>query len=238
MEIIPAIDIIDGKCVRLTRGDYATKIEYSANPVKIAGIFEDHGISRLHLVDLDGAKEKRVINDRVLQEIAAQTNLSIDFGGGVQSDGDIELVFSAGARQVTGGSIAVKNERLFRKWIDKYGPDLIILGADVQDRKIAVHGWQEDSGLDIFGFLEKYIDLGIQYVICTEISKDGVLEGPAIELYRDIVNSYPELKLIASGGVASLDDLTRLEQIGVYGVIIGKAIYENRIELKDLSKFL
>ena len=238
MEIIPAIDIIDGKCVRLTKGDYSTKKEYSSYPLEIARLFEEHGISRLHLVDLDGAREKRVINFQVLEEIASKTGLSIDFGGGIQSDQDIEKVFMAGARQVTGGSIAVKNEKLFREWLQKYDPEKIILGADVMDRKIAVHGWQEDSGIDLFEFLKKYIDLGIQYVICTDVSRDGVLEGPAIKLYGDMVNSYPELKLIASGGVSCVEDLDRLEQVGVYGVIIGKAIYENRIDLKELGRFL
>ncbi|MFC2125887.1 1-(5-phosphoribosyl)-5-[(5-phosphoribosylamino)methylideneamino]imidazole-4-carboxamide isomerase [Bacteroidota bacterium] len=238
MEIIPAIDIINGKCVRLTKGDYSTEKIYSENPVEIAGLFEDHGISRLHLVDLDGAKEKRVINLPILKEISANTTLSIDFGGGVQSNKDIELVFNAGARQVTGGSVAVKNEVLFQEWLLKYGPDKIILGADVMERTIAVHGWKEDSGIDLFDFLEKYIHLGIQYVICTDVGRDGVLEGPATKLYGDVLNSYPDLKLIASGGVSCLEDLDRLKQIGVFGVIIGKAIYENRIDLKELERFL
>jgi len=238
MEIIPAIDIIGGNCVRLTKGDYSTKKEYSSNPVDIARSYEEHGISRLHLVDLDGAREKKVINGHVLQEIASKTGLTIDFGGGIQSKEDIELVFNAGASQVTGGSIAVKDENLFREWILKYGPEKIILGADVRDRKIAVHGWQQDSGIDLFDFLDKYIELGIEYVICTDVSRDGVLEGPAVELYRDMLNSYPGLKLIASGGVSCIDDLDDLVQSGVYGVIIGKAIYEKRIELKELERFL
>jgi phosphoribosylformimino-5-aminoimidazole carboxamide ribotide isomerase len=238
MEIIPAIDIIDGKCVRLTKGDYSTKKEYSSNPVEIARIFEDHGFSKLHLVDLDGAKMKKVMNLKVLEEIATETRLLIDFGGGVQSDEDIENVFNAGAWQVTGGSIAVKNEMLFQEWLQKYGPEKIILGADVMNRKIAVHGWQEDSGIDLFEFLDKHIKMGVLYVICTDVSRDGILEGPALGLYIDIVNSYPDLELIASGGVSSLDDLSRLEQTGVSGVIVGKAIYENRIELKDFERFL
>ena len=238
MEIIPAIDIIDGKCVRLTKGDYSTKKEYSTNPVDVARMFEDHGFSRLHLVDLDGAKMKKVINLKVLEEIATDTRLAIDFGGGVQSNEDIEQVFGAGAQQVTGGSIAVKNKSLFQEWLQKYSAEKIILGADVMNRKITVHGWQEDSGIDLFEFLEKYIDIGVRYVICTDVSRDGVLEGPALGLYTDILNSYPELKLIASGGVSCLDDMSRLEQTGVSGVIVGKAIYENRIELKDFERFL
>lgn len=238
MEIIPAIDIIDGKCVRLTKGDYASKKEYSANPLEIARIFEDYGIRRLHLVDLDGAREKRVINIHVLGQIAANTGLSIDFGGGVQSNADIKRVFDAGAKQVTGGSVAVKNAPLFKKWIEEYGVEKIILGADVIDHRIAVHGWQEDSGIDLFEFIGSHISLGIKYIICTDISRDGVLKGPAVDLYREVLNSYPQVHLIASGGVSGIEDLYRLQETGVSGVIIGKAIYEQRIDLKDLGQFL
>jgi phosphoribosylformimino-5-aminoimidazole carboxamide ribotide isomerase len=238
MEIIPAIDIIDGKCVRLSQGDYAQKKEYSAQPVEIAKAYEDAGIRRLHLVDLDGAKQKKVVNLPVLEKIAAGTKLLIDFGGGVQSDEDIELVYNAGAQQVTAGSIAVKNPELVEQWLQKYGSEKLILGADVKGEKIAISGWAEESDHDLIPFLQTYRQKGFQYVVCTDVSKDGMLQGPAFALYEKIQNALPDMKVIASGGVSQLADLHVLQDAGVYGVIIGKAIYEGKIELKDLQEFL
>lgn len=238
MLIIPAIDIIDGKCVRLTQGDYNQKKEYNSNPLEVAREFEAAGIKRLHLVDLDGAKAKKVINLEVLQKIASQTNLQIDFGGGVQSTEDLKAVFEAGAQQVTGGSIAIKNEALFTEWIQEFGGEKIILGADVKDEHIAIHGWQESSEQHIFDFLENYLAKGLQYVICTDVSKDGALQGTSNELYAEILKRFPSIKLIASGGVSKLDDLILLDQMGIYGVIVGKAIYEKRISLEELNQFL
>ena len=238
MEIIPAIDIIDGKCVRLTQGDYTQKKEYHANPVEVAGRFEDAGITRLHLVDLDGAKQKRIINLKVLNEIAAQTSLQIDFGGGVQSADDLELAFANGAHQITGGSIAVKDPEMFQNWVKNHGPEKIILGADVKSGYIAISGWQERSETKLFDFLEYYTQRSIKYVICTDVSKDGLLAGPAIELYKKIIQQFPDLYLIASGGVTTLRDLDKLKSIGVSGVIIGKAIYEGKITLKELNEFM
>jgi phosphoribosylformimino-5-aminoimidazole carboxamide ribotide isomerase len=238
MEIIPAIDIIDGKCVRLTQGDYNQKKEYSDDPLDVAKQYEDAGIRRLHLVDLDGAKQKKIINHKVLEIIAGNTRLSIDFGGGIQSDHDIEIAFNSGAKQVTGGSVAIKNPPLFQEWLEKYGPDRIILGADAKDRKIAVSGWQEQTNTPISEFLDHHVKMGIKYSICTDVAKDGLLEGPSIELYKEIINDFPTLHLIASGGVSSLQDLEDLAELKVFGVIIGKAIYEKRITLKDLTRFL
>jgi len=238
MEIIPAIDIIDGKAVRLTKGDYLKKKIYNEDPLEVAKQFEGAGIQRLHLVDLDGAKQKRIINQKVLERISNGTNLHIDFGGGVQSDQDIQLAFTCGARQVTGGSVAVKNPGLFEGWITKYGPEKIILGADVLNGKIAVSGWQEDSRWELDGFLKKYITRSIKYVISTDVSRDGVLSGPSIELYRDMTDKYPDLLVIASGGVSGIHDITKLNQLPLYGVIVGKAIYENRITLKEITSFI
>lgn len=238
MEIIPAIDIIDGKCVRLSQGDYTQKKEYSAQPLEIARQYEAAGIRRLHLVDLDGAKQKKVVNLPVLEKIAAGTKLHIDFGGGVQSDEDIERVYNAGAQQVTAGSVAVKNPELVEQWLQKYGHEKLILGADVKGEKIAISGWAEESDHDLIPFLQTYRQKGFQYVICTDVSKDGMLQGPAFSLYNKIQNALPELKVIASGGVSQADDLRQLQQKNVYGVIIGKAIYERKIELKDLQEFL
>ena len=238
MEIIPAIDIIDGKCVRLSQGDYAQKKEYSAQPLEIAKAYEDVGIRRLHLVDLDGAKQKKVVNLSVLEKIASGTNLRIDFGGGVQSDEDIENVFNAGAQQVTAGSIAVKNPELVEQWLQKYGSEKLILGADVKGEKIAISGWSEESKHELIPFLQEYSRKGFQYVICTDVSKDGMLQGPAFDLYVKIQNALPDMKVIASGGVSQLDDLHQLKRNNVYGGIIGKAIYEGKIELKDLQEFL
>ncbi|MCH2234223.1 MAG: 1-(5-phosphoribosyl)-5-[(5-phosphoribosylamino)methylideneamino]imidazole-4-carboxamide isomerase [Crocinitomicaceae bacterium] len=242
MRIIPAIDIIDAKCVRLTKGDYSTKKVYSEDPLDIAKQFEDAGVKYLHLVDLDGAKAKRIINYKVLEEIASKTSLSVDFGGGLKSDEDLKIAFESGAKQITGGSIAVKNPELFKTWIGKYGPEKIILGADARNGFISTSGWQEDSDLKIESFIKTYLDLGLEYVISTDISKDGMLEGPSVDLYKNLIGQAEEnkqkLNLIASGGVATLDDLTELRAIDCEGAIVGKAIYENRISLKDLEKFI
>ncbi len=238
MHIIPAIDIIDGKCVRLTKGDYNQKTEYNSNPLEVAQSFEKAGIKRLHLVDLDGAKAKKVINLAVLKAITENTDLQVDFGGGVQSTDDIEAVFRAGAQQVTGGSVAVKNEGLFTEWIEEFGGDKIILGADVKDRNIAIHGWQESADWHIFDFLEHYLKKGITYVICTDVSKDGVLQGTSNELYAEIMEKFPQIKLIASGGVSSIADLDLLKEMNIYGAIVGKAIYEKRISLEELKDFV
>jgi phosphoribosylformimino-5-aminoimidazole carboxamide ribotide isomerase len=236
MRIIPAIDIIDGKCVRLTKGDYSTKKTYNENPLEIAKEFQDYGIKHLHLVDLDGAKASHVINLKTLEKIASQTDLKIDFGGGIKSNQDIESVFNAGASQITGGSIAVKNPELFISWIEKYGTDKIILGADCINRKIATQGWLDTSEMDVIEFIKNYFKQNISYVICTDIAKDGMLQGTSNELYTEIL-STTSVKLIASGGVSSIDDLYKVQEIGCEGVIIGKAIYEGKISLKELEKF-
>jgi phosphoribosylformimino-5-aminoimidazole carboxamide ribotide isomerase len=236
VRFIPAIDIIDGKCVRLTQGDYSQKTIYNENPLEVAKSFEDAGLQYLHLVDLDGAKQKKVVNYKVLEQIASQTALNIDFGGGVQSDEDIQRVFDAGAKQITGGSIAVKNPDLFESWIKRYGSEKIILGADVKNEKIAVGGWEETSELHIFDFLEKYLAKGIRYIICTDISKDGLLQGTSVELYQKILKKFPDIHLIASGGVSCMQDLDDLQKNGLEGAIIGKAIYEGKIGLNQLGK--
>jgi phosphoribosylformimino-5-aminoimidazole carboxamide ribotide isomerase len=238
MEIIPAIDIIGGQCVRLSQGDYSHKKTYSDDPLSVAREFEDAGIRRLHLVDLDGAREKTVINMDVLRNIARNTNLLIDFGGGIGTDADLEKVFGAGARMVTGGSIAVRDPAKFTGWIREHGPDRIILGADVRDRKIAVGAWSEISERDILEFIGHYLKKSIKFVICTDVSRDGILAGPAIDLYREILAHFPGISLIASGGVSSIADLEQLEDAGVWGVIIGKAIYEGKIKLNELKPFL
>ena len=234
MYCIPAIDIIDGQCVRLTQGDYQQKKVYNQDPLEVAKEFEAAGIKRLHLVDLDGAKSSRIINHKVLENIANNTNLQIDFGGGLKSDNDVQIAFDSGAHQITGGTIAVKNPELFMSWIEKYGAEKIILGADVKDGFIAVHGWQEKSDLELFAFLSNYVAKGIEYVICTDVSKDGLLEGSALSLYQKIMQEFPSLKLIASGGVSSIEEVVELRKTGCYGAIIGKAIYEGRIAVKDL----
>ncbi|MCO6480565.1 MAG: 1-(5-phosphoribosyl)-5-[(5-phosphoribosylamino)methylideneamino]imidazole-4-carboxamide isomerase [Phaeodactylibacter sp.] len=234
MHIIPAIDLIDGKCVRLTEGDYTQKKVYNEDPLEVAKEFEAHGIRRLHLVDLDGARAKHIVNHRVLERIATQTSLRIDFGGGLKSDEDVRIAFESGARQVTGGTVAVKEPERFLGWLQQYGPERIILGADFKDGKIAVSGWQEQSELELFAFLEDYIQKGVQYSICTDISKDGRLEGTALELYKDIIARFPGLKLIASGGVTAIGEVEALREAGCYGAIIGKAIYEGKIRLEDL----
>lgn len=238
MEIIPAIDIIDGKCVRLTQGDYQQKKEYHKDPLEVARMYEDHGIRRLHLVDLDGAKSRKVINYPVLERITSNTSLQVDFGGGVQSDADLKIVFELGASQVTGGSIAVREPETFLRWLDTYGPEKIILGADAKDKKIAIGGWQENTSADLLDFIKSYFEKGIRYVICTDVAKDGLLQGPATELYEEILAVTPKIKLIASGGVSSVSDLYALQPTGVEGVIIGKAIYEGRISLPELADFI
>lgn len=238
MEIIPAIDIIDGKCVRLTQGDYTQKTIYNENPLEVAKSFEAAGLKRLHLVDLDGAKVGTVKNWAVLQEIAAFTTLSIDFGGGIKKDKDLKIVFESGAAYATIGSLAVKEPEVFKGWIESYGADKFLLGADVKSEMIAVSGWQETTDILIYDFLKDYIDSGVQQVFCTDVSKDGKLEGPSIDLYQKILEKFPELWLIASGGVSSMDDLYALKEMGCSGAIVGKAIYEGRIVLSELKHLL
>ena len=235
MRIIPAIDIIDGKCVRLTKGDYATQKIYNENPLEVAKYFEDNGVTYLHLVDLDGAKSNTIINHKILYEIASKTNLKIDFGGGLKQNKDLEIAFENGANQITGGSIAYKNPTLFLEWLQKFGADKIILGADALHRKIATQGWLETSETDVIDFILEYEKKGIQYVISTDIEKDGMLSGPSIELYDDILKKA-KIKLIASGGITTIDDVFKLKELGCEGAIIGKAIYENTIDLKELMK--
>lgn len=238
MRIIPAIDIIEGKCVRLSKGDYNTKIIYNENPLEVAKSFEAHGIEYLHLVDLDGAKSSQIVNYKILEQIATQTKLKIDFGGGLKSDSDLKIAFESGANQITGGSIAVKNRELFEKWIEEYGSDKIILGADATNEKVAVSGWLEDSNEDLIPFIQAYQSKGIQYVICTDIAKDGMLEGPSFDLYTKILEQASGIKLIASGGISTFDELPKLAESGCEGTIIGKAIYEGRISLKQLEHYI
>ena len=238
MKIIPAIDIIDGKCVRLSKGDYSTQKTYNENPLEVAKQFEANGIEYLHLVDLDGARSSKIINHKILEKIANNTQLKIDFGGGLKSNEDIEIAFNSGAHQITTGSIAVKNPEVFKNWIIKYGADKIILGADVNVRNIAVSGWLEDSGLDIVAFIKNHIRLGLHTVICTDIAKDGMLQGASIDLYKELQQEIPNLNLIASGGVASMNDLEQLLEMKMHGAIIGKAIYEGNISLKELEAFI
>ena len=234
MELVPAIDIIDGKCVRLTKGDYEQKTVYRDSPADVAQEFEQLGFSRLHVVDLDGAKSRHIVNDRVLREITTRTRLIVDFGGGIKTDDDIEKAFAAGAAMVTVGSVAVTQPALFAEWLQKYGTDKMILGADVRGGKISINGWKEDSAEDLLPFLQKYIAMGVKNVLCTEISKDGTLQGPATLLYKEVMAAYPTLHLIASGGVSSKADIDALEQAGIPAVVFGKAIYEGRINLKEL----
>jgi phosphoribosylformimino-5-aminoimidazole carboxamide ribotide isomerase len=238
MRIIPAIDLIDGRCVRLSKGDYATQKIYNEHPLEVAKAFEDHGIQHLHLVDLDGAKSKHIVNHKVLEDIASKTSLKIDFGGGLKSDEDLKIAFESGAHQVTGGSIAVKEPGVFEQWIETYGSEKIILGADVQGDRIATNGWLETSDHRLVDFVKDYHAKGIQYVICTDISKDGMLEGPSFEVYADLLAAQSGIKLIASGGISSFDELPRLAAMGCEGTIIGKAIYENRITLAALENFI
>jgi len=238
MRLIPAIDIIDGKCVRLSKGDYDTKKIYNENPLEVAKEFENHGIKYLHLVDLDGAKSKHIVNHRVLERIATNTNLKIDFGGGLKSDEDLHIAFESGARQITGGSIAVKDPVTFSRWIKKYGSDKVILGADANNEKVAISGWQEESNEELIPFVLNYQEKGITYVICTDISKDGMLQGPSFDLYMKILEKTTNIKLIASGGISCFEELPKLAELGCEGTIIGKAIYENRISLKQLEEFI
>ena len=238
MRIIPAIDIIDGKCVRLSKGDYSTKIIYNENPLEVAKSFENHGIEYLHLVDLDGAKSSSIVNYKIIEQIASKTNLKIDFGGGLKSDLDVKVAFESGATQITGGSIAIKKSELFEEWIAYYGSEKVILGADALNEKVAVSGWLENSNVDLIPFIKGYQNKGIQYVICTDISKDGMLEGPSFELYSRILAEISEIKLIASGGISTFEELPKLAEMGCEGTIIGKAIYEGRITLKQIENYI
>jgi len=237
IELIPAIDIIEGKCVRLTQGDYATKKIYNENPLEVAQMFEDHGIRRLHVVDLDGARQGRIINYRTLEKLAVRTDLIIDFGGGLKQESDLEIAFESGAHMVTGGSIAVKDPETFESWIKKYGPKKIILGADAKNGQIAISGWEESTSIQLIPFIQEYHKKGISKVICTDISRDGMLQGPAVDLYKEI-HQAAEVYIIASGGVSSIEDIERLEEAKIPAVIFGKAIYEGKIQLKDLLRFI
>lgn len=238
IEFIPAIDIIDGKCVRLSQGDYTSQRVYHTNPVEVAKEFESYGIQRLHVVDLDGAASHHIVNYRVLEQISSRTSLIIDFGGGIKSDEDLIIAFDNGAQMVTLGSIAVKQPELFEHWLSRYGNEKIILGADTKNDKIAISGWKEESSLELMPFLEQHLKKGVTQVLCTDISRDGMLEGPSVELYRQIMTSYPDLHLIASGGVSSIDDILHLHEAGIPAVVVGKALYEGRISLKELSRYL
>ena len=234
IELIPAIDIIDGKCVRLSQGDYDRRKEYDERPLEVAKRLQDVGIRRLHVVDLDGAASSHIVNYKSLEQIATHTDLMIDFGGGLKTDDDLRIAFECGAAMVTGGSIAVKDAETFCRWLQVYGTERIILGADAKDKKVAVSGWKENSDLELLPFISSYVEQGISKVICTDISKDGMLQGPAVELYQEILEQHPSLHLIASGGVGSMDDIKRLEEAGVPAVIFGKALYEGRITMDEL----
>ncbi len=238
IELIPAIDIIDGKCVRLTKGDYDRKQVYNDDPVAQAVEFERRGFHRLHIVDLDGAKSKHIVNEAVLRGITGATSLRVDFGGGIKSDADIDKAFAAGAQMVTIGSVAVSQPQLFRSWLEKYGAERIILGADVRDGKISINGWKEDSTEELPAFLERYVSLGVKNVLCTDISRDGMLEGPATELYKKVMGQFPHLHLIASGGVSSFDDIISLENAGIPAVVFGKAYYEGRLAPEEIEGML
>jgi phosphoribosylformimino-5-aminoimidazole carboxamide ribotide isomerase len=238
MQVIPAIDIIDGKCVRLTKGDFSQKTIYNESPLEVAKQFEGAGLERLHLVDLDGARNGAVKNWNILEAVAGKTSLVIDFGGGIKTRKDVQIVFDCGAALATAGSIAVKNENEFAGWLLEFGADKFLLGADVKNEKITVDGWQANTDVDIFVFIQKYIENGIKQLFCTDVSKDGLLEGPSIDLYKKIIQKFPDLHFIASGGVSSLDDIYKLQEIGCKGAIIGKAIYENKISLSDLKNFV
>ena len=234
IELIPAIDIIEGQCVRLTKGDYDQKTVYRDSPAEVAREFESFGFKRLHVVDLDGAKSKHIVNDAVLNAITSNTSLTVDFGGGIKTDGDIEKAFASGAAMVTVGSIAVTQPKLFMGWLEKYGSERVILGADVRHGMISINGWKEDSSEELLPFLKKYVEAGVKNVLCTEISKDGTLAGPAIDLYKKVMDAYPQLHLIASGGVSSKEDILALDKAGIPAVVCGKAIYEGKINLKEL----
>ncbi len=236
IEIIPAIDLIEGKCVRLAQGDFARQKIYNENPVEVAKEFENAGLNRLHIVDLDGAKNGKIINLKVLEQLAENTSLTIDFGGGIKTDADIQSVFEAGAQMASIGSIAVKEPEKFFAWLEKYGSEKILLGADVKGNRLAINGWQTETNLEILLFLKNYFARGVRQVFCTDISKDGLLEGTANELYARILSELPELKVIASGGVSCIEDVFELDKIGCAGVIIGKAIYEGKIKLEELFR--
>lgn len=236
--IIPAIDIIEGTCVRLTRGEFQSKKIYNVDPLEVAKEYEDIGIKRLHMVDLDGAKQRHIVNWKVLERIALNTTLDIDFGGGVQSHEDIEIAFQSGANQVTAGSVAILNPKIVQLWLEKYGAEKIILGADVKNGKVAIHAWQKQTDNKLLSFLSNYYKSGIRYVICTDISQDGLLQGPSVDLYDKIKNCFPDFYLIASGGISCVEDITMLGQINIDGVIIGKALYEGKIKLMELKPFL
>lgn len=238
IELIPAIDIIEGKCVRLTKGEYSSQKTYSENPLEIAKQLEDIGVKRLHMVDLDGAKSKHIVNHKVLETIANSTSLKIDFGGGIKSDADIHTAFDSGASLVTIGSVASTSPEMFMSWIDKYGTDKIILGADVRNGMISINGWKEDSQYSLFDFLDKYIEAGIINILCTEISRDGMLEGPATDLYKEIMQRYPNINLIASGGISCMKDIEVLDDNGIPSVVFGKAMYEERISMADIRNWL
>lgn len=238
MRIIPAIDLIEGKCVRLSKGDYSTQKIYNESPLEVAKAFEAHGIDHLHLVDLDGAKSKHIVNHKVLETIASKTSLKIDFGGGLKTNEDLKIAFECGAQQITGGSIAVKAPALFEEWIRIYGSERIILGADFQDDFIATDGWFETSSHHLIDFVAAYQNKGIQYVICTDISKDGMLQGPSFKVYKDLLKKQPNIKLIASGGISTFEELPKLAAMGCEGTIIGKAIYENKISMKELEDYI
>jgi phosphoribosylformimino-5-aminoimidazole carboxamide ribotide isomerase len=237
IRIVPAIDVIGGKCVRLTQGDYEQKTVYNEDPLEVAKMFEDHGIKYLHLVDLDGARQKHVVNQRILERIATRTDLTIDFGGGIKTDADLKIVFDSGAAQATIGSVAVTSPELFESWIQSYSPEKMILGADAKDGKIAVSGWMDVTDLNIFDFFADYQKKQVKYVLCTDISRDGMLEGTAMDLYIQLVDRFPELKIIASGGVTEIKEIDQLNEKGLFAVIIGKAIYEGRIRLKELERY-
>jgi len=238
MRLIPAIDIIDGQCVRLSKGDYSTKKVYNENPLEIAKQYEAHGIEHLHLVDLDGAKASHIVNHKVLEEIATKTSLKIDFGGGLKTDDDLRIAFESGAGQITVGSIAVKKPVVFQNWLSKFGADKIILGADANNEKIAISGWLEESDKELIPFVADYMKDGVSYVICTDIAKDGMLQGPSFDLYKKMLEQLPGVKLIASGGISTFEELPKLAELGCEGTIIGKAIYENKISLKQLENFI
>ena len=238
MELIPAIDLIEGKCVRLTQGDYSTRKVYNEDPLEIALQFENVGVGRLHVVDLDGAKAGKIVNYKVLERLASRTRLTIDFGGGLKSDEDLRIAFDSGAQMVTGGSIAVKNPARFLSWLGQYGGERIILGADAKDKKIAVSGWEEGTDLQLIPFVKDYQAKGVQKIICTDISRDGMLQGPAIDLYKEIKEEVEGLYIIASGGVSSMRDIERLDEAGIPAVIFGKAIYEGRIQMKEIEKYV
>lgn len=235
MTIIPAIDIINGKCVRLTKGDYTQQKIYNENPIEVAKQFADAGLQRLHIVDLDGAKAGTIINLAVLEKVAAAVNMVIDFGGGVKKIADVERILNAGASMVTIGSLAVKQPAVLEEWLMEFGAGHFLIGADVLDEKIKISGWREDGGINIFDFVGRLISLGVTNIFCTDISKDGMMQGPSIDLYKKIIAQHPEINLIASGGVSNIDDVIRLKEIGCKGVIIGKAIYENLVTLQDLA---